>query len=117
MAAAFASQVLRHGDPDVWEAAFALGRAGRSLEENDLVPYWLFPGEAKIERHVSALPFSREVGPPQRTAPRAHDLPNGVRAEPVGGSDDVSAGRNSRKRTEPDPVRTANRSEPTAYLK
>ena len=29
--------------------------------ENDLVPYWLFPGEAKIERHVPALPFSREV--------------------------------------------------------
>jgi hypothetical protein len=29
--------------------------------ENDLVPYWLFPGDAKIERHVPALPFSREV--------------------------------------------------------
>jgi len=25
------------------------------------VPYWLFPGDAKIERHVPALPFSREV--------------------------------------------------------
>jgi hypothetical protein len=23
--------------------------------------YWLFPGDAKIERHVPALPFSREV--------------------------------------------------------
>ena len=29
--------------------------------ENDLVPYWLFPGDVKIERHVPALPFSREV--------------------------------------------------------
>jgi hypothetical protein len=34
---------------------------GRSAQQNDLVPYWLFPGDAKIERHVPALPFSREV--------------------------------------------------------
>lgn len=61
IAAVFASEALRQGDSDVWEAAFALGRAGRSAQENDLVPYWLFPGEAKIERHVPALPFSREV--------------------------------------------------------
>ena len=31
------------------------------------MPYWLFPGEAKIERHVPAVPFSREVE-------RLHDL-------------------------------------------
>lgn len=61
IAAVFASEALRHGDSDVWETVFALGRAGRSVQENDLVPYWLFPGEAKIERHVPALPFSREV--------------------------------------------------------
>ncbi len=61
VAAAFASKALRDGDSDVWEAAFALGRDGRSVLENDLVPYWLFPGDAKIERHVPALPFSREV--------------------------------------------------------
>jgi hypothetical protein len=45
----------------VWETAFELGRTRRSAGENDLVPYWLFPGDAKIERHVPALPFSREV--------------------------------------------------------
>ncbi|MDP3599080.1 MAG: helicase-related protein [Nitrospirota bacterium] len=61
IAAAFASEALRQSDSDVWESVFALGRAGRSVQENDLVPYWLFPGEAKIERHVPALPFSREV--------------------------------------------------------
>src|SRR4029077_1892029 len=61
IAAVFASEALRQGDSDVWETAFALGRAGRSVLENDLVPYWLFPGEAKIERHVPALSFSREV--------------------------------------------------------
>ena len=36
-------------------------------EENDLVPFWLFPGDAKIERHVPAIPFSREIE-------RLHDL-------------------------------------------
>jgi len=61
VAAAFAPAALRDGDSDVWDTAFALGRAGRSMQENDLVPYWLFPGDAKIERHVPALPFSREV--------------------------------------------------------
>ena len=61
VAAAFAAEALRQGDSDAWETAFELGRAGRSAEENDLVPYWLFPGDAKIERHVPALPFSREV--------------------------------------------------------
>jgi hypothetical protein len=61
VAAAFAAEALRDGDPDVWETAFELGRTGRSVQENDLVPYWLFPGDAKIERHVPALPFSREV--------------------------------------------------------
>ena len=61
VAAAFAGDALRHGDPDAWETAFERGRTGRSQEENDLVPYWLFPGEAKIERHVPAMPFSREV--------------------------------------------------------
>jgi hypothetical protein len=61
VAAAFADEALRHSDSDAWETAFELGRTGRSLQENDLVPYWLFPGDAKIERHVPALPFSRDV--------------------------------------------------------
>jgi hypothetical protein len=61
VAAAFAADALRVGDSDAWETAFELGRRRRSAQENDLVPYWLFPGDAKIERHVPALPFSREV--------------------------------------------------------
>jgi Helicase conserved C-terminal domain len=61
VAAAFATEALRHSDSDAWETAFELGRTGRAVQENDLVPYWLFPGDAKIERHVPALPFSREV--------------------------------------------------------
>ena len=28
--------------------------------ETDLVPYWVFPGPAHIERHAPMLPLSRE---------------------------------------------------------
>ncbi len=47
------------GDP--WEAAFAIAAAGRAAHENDLVPFWVFPGDAKIERYTPNLPLSREV--------------------------------------------------------
>jgi hypothetical protein len=59
--AAFATEALECPAPDAWETVFEIGRAKRPREENDLVPYWLFPGDAKIERHVPALPFSREA--------------------------------------------------------
>lgn len=61
LAVAHAAEALSRAGSDAWETAFALGRSCRPSDENDLVPYWLFPGEAKIERHVPALPFSREV--------------------------------------------------------
>lgn len=67
LAAAYGSEALRQAGSDAWESAFALGSASRPQHENDLVPYWLFPGDAQIERHVPALPFSREVD-------RLHDL-------------------------------------------
>ena len=61
LAATHATDALRQIGTDVWESAFELGKAKRLPQENDLVPYWLFPGDAKIERHVPSLPFSREV--------------------------------------------------------
>lgn len=54
-------EALGQQESDAWETAFAIGRSNRRPEENDLVPYWLFPGDAKIERHVPTLPFSREI--------------------------------------------------------
>lgn len=47
------------GDP--WKSAFAGAVAARTAAANDLVPFWHFPGPARIERHVPALPLSREV--------------------------------------------------------
>lgn len=58
LAAAHATEALRQTDSDAWYSAFELGRPA---EGNGLVPYWLFPGDARIQRHVPALPFSREV--------------------------------------------------------
>jgi len=56
----FGPQSLAQGSCDVWNELFALGRQHREPHENDLVPYWVYSGDAKIERHVPALPFSRD---------------------------------------------------------
>jgi hypothetical protein len=49
--------------PDPWEALFETARAERAEGDNDLVPYWVYPIEngAQIERHVPALPLSRDL--------------------------------------------------------
>jgi len=57
----FSSEALQSTGADAWEEIFAAGLAGREPGQNQLVPFWLFPGNAKIERHVPRLPFSREV--------------------------------------------------------
>ncbi len=60
VAAAFSAEAVARTDPDIWENVFALGCASRPPGQNDLVPYWIFSGDAKIERHVPRLPFSRD---------------------------------------------------------
>ena len=48
-------------DPDPWTALFSEAEASDETARNsEIVPYWVFPGEARIERHVPALPLSRE---------------------------------------------------------
>jgi hypothetical protein len=61
VAAVYASEALHNESNDVWDTMFDIGCAKRSTEENDLIPFWLFPGNARIERHVPAIPFSREI--------------------------------------------------------
>lgn len=48
---------------DPWETLFASGKRDRK-GNSDLVPYWIYQieGGAKIERHVPALPLSRDQG-------------------------------------------------------
>lgn len=48
-------------DGDPWSAMFDI--AVEEREGDELVPFWIFPrGPARIERHVPALPLSREEG-------------------------------------------------------
>ena len=56
------AEVLGSGAPDVWRCLFEAARK-RSSGGGGLAPYWLFPleGGAYIERHVPALPLSRDV--------------------------------------------------------
>jgi hypothetical protein len=61
IAASHGDEALRSPKADVWDEMFNIGRNRRSSQENDLVPFWLFSGEAKIERHVPAIPLSREI--------------------------------------------------------
>jgi hypothetical protein len=61
LAAAHGLEALTQRKPDPWDNLFRLALSKRVPGENDLVPYWHFPGDARIERHVPALPLSREV--------------------------------------------------------
>lgn len=46
------------GDP--WAELFTRAANRRAPGELELIPYWVFPGSAQIERHVPALPLSRD---------------------------------------------------------
>ncbi len=56
------SEVLAQAHRDPWVALFERARLERDPDQNDLVPYWIYPveGGARIERHVPALPLSRD---------------------------------------------------------
>lgn len=56
-----AVRALRTMESNPWEWAFEAARAERPIDQDDLVPYWLYPGPAVIERYVPALPFSRDA--------------------------------------------------------
>ena len=51
-----------NGHDDPWAALFELASRGRTID-SDIVPFWVFPrvGGASIERHVPALPLSRDT--------------------------------------------------------
>ena len=62
VAATHGAEVLGGSEQDVWHALFEAARR-KSSEGGGLVPYWLFPHDkgAHIERHVPALPLSRDL--------------------------------------------------------
>ena len=46
---------------DLWRTMFREALAARSAGVTDLEPFWITEGPNKIERHVMALPLSREI--------------------------------------------------------
>lgn len=56
----------RHGE-DLWELIFQHAeQAARYVGESDLVPYWIAPGDYRVQRHVPLLPYATEVEAFQR---------------------------------------------------
>jgi len=50
------------GGIDPWSAMFEAAQRSRAPGQNDLFPFWVVPsGPAKIERHILAHPYSKEV--------------------------------------------------------
>ena len=62
VAAEYGAAILQAGSRDPWHALFEAAREHSSARRG-LVPYWLFPLQngAHIERHVPALPLSRDA--------------------------------------------------------
>ncbi|MFC5927298.1 hypothetical protein [Micromonospora vulcania] len=59
VAAAHRADALQSAHPDVWKAAYDAARQQSQL--GDMAPYWVYPGPARIERHVLPLPLSRDL--------------------------------------------------------
>jgi hypothetical protein len=57
------SAAFTSADHDPWAALFAAGVASRATTDSDLIPFWVYPlaDGAHIERHVPALPLSRDL--------------------------------------------------------
>ena len=53
--------VLGRPDGDVWERLFTEAAERDGPDGHGLVPYWIYPGAAAVERHAPTLPLSRET--------------------------------------------------------
>ena len=61
VAARHAADALSDPRGDPWERLFELAEISSSDTAGGLEPYWVYRGDASIERHVPTLPLSREV--------------------------------------------------------
>ncbi|WP_343923281.1 helicase C-terminal domain-containing protein [Rhodoglobus aureus] len=60
IAAAHASDVMTSEDPNPWKAAF--DAASKTHEDlGEFSPFWIYPGDAKIERQLVSFPLSRDL--------------------------------------------------------
>lgn len=61
VASEFFSAAMESDAVDPWAAVFAAAQAARASDESDIKPFWVFTGDAAIERYVPAMPLSREA--------------------------------------------------------
>ncbi len=63
IAKAYSRALLGNGFCDPWRSMFAAAVADHGKATRGLAPFWNFPleGGARVERHVPALPFSRDA--------------------------------------------------------
>lgn len=62
VAAAHRADALQSNDPDPWKAAYDAADAA-TKDQGDFVPYWVYDGEAKIERYV--YPYALSLDGPR----------------------------------------------------
>jgi hypothetical protein len=60
LATAYGLRAVTTLERDPWDKLFEVGHRKCAEGTMDLVPYWVFPGPARIERHVPVLPLSRD---------------------------------------------------------
>ena len=60
VAAAHRSAALANGVVDPWAAAFAAAATETERDEGGLSPYWIYSGDARIQRRILSLPLSRD---------------------------------------------------------
>jgi hypothetical protein len=60
VAAAHREDVMHSNDPNPWKVAFE-SAAGRHPELGEFAPFWIYPGEARIERQLVSFPLSRDL--------------------------------------------------------
>ena len=62
VAAAHRSAALAPGVADPWTAVFEAAAAEDDHGLGDLTPFWIYPGDAQLQRRIMALPLSRDQG-------------------------------------------------------
>jgi hypothetical protein len=65
IAAAHRADVLASDDPNPWKVAFEAA-ADTHAELGEFSPFWVYPGDAKIERQLVSFPLSRDLAKIER---------------------------------------------------
>ena len=60
VATAHRSEALTTGITDPWGAAFEAATADDDHDSNSLSPFWIYPGDTRIQRQLMTLPLSRD---------------------------------------------------------